>query len=234
MNIFRIKKQLRRRWRKWRRAIWTIGGCGLVTLMTWLGLLLSNQMEQLMTKEPIALETLGILQEAAVGTGQEAEPEAANWIKQLERSDQPRIVRLNKIYACGQESSVLGTMTPNEVIRLSHENPDWQGTIGAEGDVWFEQRINELSETCKRNGYFGIDQQGNLSLFEGPPDKEKVLKTFFQLDVETMESSLPPDVLLHLHQGIRIQDVEEYNSVLSTFSEFAALPARKVMQQSDE
>ncbi|WP_234404893.1 BofC C-terminal domain-containing protein [Paenibacillus bouchesdurhonensis] len=205
----------------------------MVTLMAWLGLLLSNQMEQLMTKEPIALETLGIIKEAAMGAGKEAESEAA-WIKQLERSDQPRVVRLNKIYACGQESSILGTMTSAEVIQLSRENPDWQGIIGAEGDVWFEQHINELSEVCKRNGYFGIDQQGNLSLFEGPPDKEKVLKTFFQLDVETMESSLPPDVLLHLHQGIRIQDVDEYNSVLSTFSEFAALPARKVMQQKDE
>lgn len=205
----------------------------MVTLMAWLGLLLSNQMEQLMMKEPIALETLGIIKEAAIGAGKEAESEAA-WIKQLERSDQPRVVRLNKIYACGQESSILGTMTPDEVIRLSRDNPDWQGMIGAEGDVWFEQHINELSEACKNNGYFGIDQQGNLSLFEGSPDKEKVLKTFFQLDVETMESSLPPDVLLHLHQGIRIQDLDEYNSVLSTFSEFAALPARKVMQQKDD
>lgn len=205
----------------------------MVALMAWLGLLLSNQMEQLMTKEPIAIETLGIIKEAAIGARQEGGSEAA-WIKQLERSDQPRVVRLNKIYACGQESSILGTMTPDEVIRLSSDNPEWRGAISAEGDVHFEQRINELSEVCKNNGYIGIDQQGNLSLFEGPPEKEKVLKTFFQLDVETMESSLPPDVLLHLHQGIRIQDVDEYNSVLSTFSEFAALPARKVMQQNDD
>lgn len=205
----------------------------MVALMAWLGLLLSNQMEQLMTKDAIALETLGIIEEAAIGAGKEADSEAA-WIKQLERSEQPRVVRLNKIYACGEESSILGTMTPDEVIRLSRDNPEWRGMIGAEGDVQFEQRIHELSEVCKNNGYIGIDQQGNLSLFEGPPEKEKVLKTFFQLDVETMESSLPPDVLLHLHQGIRIQDVDEYNSVLSTFGEYAVLPARKVMQQKED
>ncbi|WHX48059.1 BofC C-terminal domain-containing protein [Paenibacillus woosongensis] len=233
MNIFRIKKQLRRRWRRWRRAIWTIGGCGLVTMMTWLGLMLSNQMEQLMAKEPIALETLGIIREAAIGAGKETDLEPA-WIEQLSRSRQRRTVHLNKIYACGEESSVLGILSPNEVIEIYRANPGWQGSLDAQGDVWFEQQINELSETCRSNGYFGIDQQGNLSLFEGPPDKEKVLKTFFQLDVETMESSLPPDVLLHLHQGIRIQDLDEYNSVLSTFSEFAAMPARKVMQQKDE
>lgn len=233
MNFFRIKKQLKRRWRRWRRAIWTIGGCGLIALMAWLGLLLSDQMERLMAKEPIALETLGMIREAAVGTAKENGTEPA-WIGQLQQSDQRRTVRLIKKYACGEESSVLGTMRPEEVMGLYRDHPEWQGSMDTQGDVWFEQRIDELSEICRRNGYFGIDEQGNLSLFDGPPDKEKVLKTFFQLDVETMESSLPPDVLLHLNQGIRIQDLDEYNSVLSTFSEFAAVPARKAMQPKDE
>lgn len=235
MNIFRIKKYMRRRWRRWRRAIWTIGGCGLVTVMACIGLLLSDQMEHLMAKKPIALETLGKIKEAAGGAEKrESSTEANDWLKQLELNDQPRTVRLNKIYACGQESTVLGTMTREEIVKVYSEHPDWHARIDPEGDVWFEQHINELSETCKKNGYFGIDPQGNFSLFDGPPDKEKVLKTFFQLDVETMESSLPPDVLLHLHEGIRIQDLDEYNSVLSTFSEFAATPAKKVMQQREE
>jgi len=188
-----------------------------------------------MTKKPIALETLGMIREAAtaIGAGMEAELEPA-WIEQVNQSSKQRTVHFKKIYACGEESSILGTLDPDEVIGIYRANPGWLGSIDAQGDVWFQQHINELSETCKNNGYFGIDQQGNLSLFEGPPDKEKVLKTFFQLDVETMESSLPPDVLLHLHQGIRIQDFDEYNSVLSTFSEFAAMPVRKVMQQRDE
>ncbi|MNW53303.1 hypothetical protein D3C74_308610 [compost metagenome] len=58
-------------------------------------------------------------------------------------------------------------------------------------------------------------------MFEGPPKNEKVIKTFFQLDVETMESALPNEVLKQLKQGIRVQDASEYNSVLSTFSDFA-------------
>ncbi|WP_205417309.1 BofC C-terminal domain-containing protein, partial [Klebsiella pneumoniae] len=52
--------------------------------------------------------------------------------------------------------------------------------------------------------------------YQGEPDEEKVIRTFFQLDVGTMESSLPEGVLEQLHKGIRIQDVDEYNSVLST------------------
>ncbi|MNN87817.1 hypothetical protein D3C81_2054220 [compost metagenome] len=78
-----------------------------------------------------------------------------------------------------------------------------------------------MSETCRQEGYIGIDKNGNLSLFEGPPKNEKVIKTFFQLDVETMESALPNEVLKQLKQGIRVQDASEYNSVLSTFSDFA-------------
>ncbi|GJM75082.1 hypothetical protein HMSSN036_72980 [Paenibacillus macerans] len=48
-----------------------------------------------------------------------------------------------------------------------------------------------------------------------------------------MESALPADVLKQLQQGIRIQDVEEYNSVLSTFSDFALEQTEKVMQQNE-
>ena len=49
------------------------------------------------------------------------------------------------------------------------------------------------------------------------------MRTFFQLDVGSMESSLPRDVIQRLEEGIRIQDMEEYNSVLSTFSDYAGI-----------
>lgn len=82
------------------------------------------------------------------------------------------------------------------------------------------------------SGYMGIDKDGNLSLFEGPPEDEKVLRTFFQLDVETMESVLPEEAIKQLQQGIRVQDMDEYNSVLSTFSDFAVDVTEEVLQQN--
>lgn len=82
-----------------------------------------------------------------------------------------------------------------------------------------------------REGYIGIDSNGNLSLFDGPPKQEKVIRTFFQLDVETMESALPSEVLNQLQAGIRIQDVDEYNSVLSTFSDYALPESDQMLQQ---
>lgn len=128
----------------------------MVAFMALLGLPLSDRMEELMTNEPLAMETLGLWQEA--------------------------------------ESA-------SEVI------PEW------------------------REGYIGIDSNGNLSLFDGPPKQEKVIRTFFQLDVETMESALPSEVLNQLQAGIRIQDVDEYNSVLSTFSDYALPESDQMLQQ---
>ncbi|MGG6313576.1 BofC C-terminal domain-containing protein [Paenibacillus macerans] len=226
MNIFHIKKHLKKRWRRWRRAIWTVCACGLVAVMAWLGMPLSDQMERLMTNEPIAIETLGKWQGAAPEVTEE-------WLVDLEKDKRTRIVHLTKIYTCGEESSVLGIMRPDEIAALMKEHPEYEGRLGAGGDVWIDERINGLSDICKTRGYIGLDRDGNLTLFDGPPKKEKVIRTFFQMDVEMMESALPADVLKQLQQGIRIQDVEEYNSVLSTFSDYAIEQSERVMQQNE-
>jgi forespore regulator of the sigma-K checkpoint len=96
--------------------------------------------------------------------------------------------------------------------------------------VYFEQSIEDMSEHCKANAYMGVDKKGNLTLFDGVPKKEKVVRTFFQLDVRYMESSLPQDKLDQLAKGIRISDMDEYNSVLSTYSDFAVEQNQKVMK----
>lgn len=69
-----------------------------------------------------------------------------------------------------------------------------------------------------------------MKLFKGPPVQEKVLKTFFQMDMGSLKSSLPESIWKELHEGIRVQDIEEYNSVLSTFSDYAREAAEHVMQ----
>lgn len=69
--------------------------------------------------------------------------------------------------------------------------------------------------------FFGIDEGGNLSLYEGHPDENQVLRSFFQIDIEYLESSLPQETVEQLYRGIRVTDYAEYNSVLSTFSDYA-------------
>lgn len=68
--------------------------------------------------------------------------------------------------------------------------------------------------------YMGIDADGQLTLFEGPPHQKKPIETFFQLDIEHLETSLPHETVSQLYEGIRVRDMEEYSSVLSTMNDF--------------
>nr|WP_306220202.1 BofC C-terminal domain-containing protein [Cohnella sp. WQ 127256] len=90
-----------------------------------------------------------------------------------------------------------------------------------------EESIDDLSPQCSKTAYIGMDKDANLILFDGPPKKEKVIRTFFQLDIEMLESRLNEERLRELTKGIRVTDKDEYNSVLSTFNEFASLNSLK-------
>lgn len=151
------------------------------------------------------------------------------WIEQLKSYAGKLPVKLRKVYICGEEISLLGEKTASEMIDLRNSHPDWNVAITDDGIV-FEEQIDDLAETCKGSAYISLDKAGNLSLFDGPPKKEKVVRTFFQLDVEYMESSLPKERVDQLNQGIRIHDKDEYLSVLSTFSDFAVERSEKVMK----
>lgn len=216
MSVFGTRKQFKRQWKRWKRTAWTTLACALVAYMAWLGLPLSGKVEKLMTTEPLSAEALGRIVE-----NQEVNTIEPDWLLQLNKSNKSRVVHLSKIYQCGEESETLGRLSPREIISLIQDHPQWEGRISPNGEVWLEEQNEGLSEECKRNGYIGVDKNGNLSLFKGPPKKEKVIKTFFQLDVEMMESALPAEVIKQLQQGISVQDIEEYNSVISTFSDYA-------------
>ena len=140
------------------------------------------------------------------------------------------IVTLQRKFVCGSEEETLGVMNPEEITSLAAANPDWEFAFTEEQTVVFTEYVDDLSESCKLNSYFGLDKQGNLTLFEGPPKEERVVRTFFQLDIEHLESALPTTVVKQLREGIRVTDIAEYNSVLSTFSDYAIEETEKVMK----
>ncbi|AWB45706.1 hypothetical protein DCC85_16860 [Paenibacillus sp. CAA11] len=227
MSIIKLKRYLRRRWRRWRKAIWTFGGCVVFFLLALLGTHLSREMTLLMTKsEPLAVETLGAYQREKVQSSTEFE-------QQLMKSSQPRVVYIRRVYIGGEEENRLGYLKPEEILKLLSEHTSWEGRIDSKGNVWLEEEVRDLSSDCKQNGYIGLDETGRLNLYAGRPKQKKVIQTFFQLDVGTMISTLPKDVYEQLQSGIRVRDLDEYNSVISTFSDFAVEPLERVMKQSN-
>lgn len=233
MNVFQIKKQFRKRWRRWRRAIWTCTLFLIIGGLVWAGQTLPDQMKKLLTQmtddSPIALETLNYLQNG--GNGDVDSEEQRVFMQQLNNSQGKVKVHLRTSYVCGVEEQLIGSLDADSIYTLMNNNPSWKGKMDANGEVWLEEAVtDDLSPACKEQAYMSVDANGNLTLFDGPPQEEKVLRTFFQLDIGSMESSLPKDVLKQLQEGIRIQDIDEYNSVLSTFSDYARDMAENVMK----
>jgi forespore regulator of the sigma-K checkpoint len=137
-------------------------------------------------------------------------------------SQQKANIILKTVYVCGVEAEERREETISSTDRLLTKYADWELQTQTESSFVFVRQVNDLAPICKDNGYFGVNGDNFLTLFEGPPQEKKVIQTFFQIDVEKVESRLPSRELQLLRQGIRIKDIAEYHSILSTYGEFTA------------
>jgi len=254
VNAFRLKKQLWRRWRRWKKALWVGTACAIMTVMAWGGMRVPEEISSLLTHSTLTFtDTINRIGSTFQDKADDKEPVAAVWKAQedvgldkavtlqheqllriIAQSGIRRTVHLKINYVSGEEIQTLtGAKNPVQLKELILEHPTWKAWLSTEGDLWLEQKVDDLSPSRKKDSYIGVDEQGNLTLFKGQPVKEKVLKTFFQMDMGSMKSSLPESIWKQLQDGIRVQDIEEYNSVLSTFSDYARDSAEQVMQSKD-
>ncbi|MFD2612590.1 BofC C-terminal domain-containing protein [Paenibacillus gansuensis] len=140
-------------------------------------------------------------------------------------------VIMDKEYLCGTESTPVGNKDTQEIISMLTGNPRYSAVMAPDGTLHVKEQIQDLSPACKDNAFIGMDEKGNLTLYDTQKGEKKAVRTFFQLDVKQMESSLPEETLKQLYSGIKVSDVDEYNSVISTFSDFAVEEAKRVMSQ---
>ncbi|PZT57562.1 hypothetical protein DN757_01155 [Paenibacillus silvae] len=189
-----------------------------ITILAYRGLTISAAVERLLTTNfGEAVSVMGPVQQDT-----RTEQEIDTLVNQLntERTKLIRVV-LQTEYICGVETEQLGRMDTAQLKVLLVQHPEWEAEVTSMGTLQLKQRVDDLSPICKQQAYISIDAAGNLNLYEGKPAEENVIRTFFQLDVGTLESSLPDGVLEQLQEGIRVQDKDEYDSVISTFSDFA-------------
>lgn len=222
--IFFRRKNKDKRFKRLKRTFWTLTLCLVIAAMAIGGLPLSQSLQSLLTL-PDSVEVIG----HHMTFMKESDPSQEVLIKKLEGTNQVREVSLEKSYICGVETISLGIFDTAEMLSMIKQHPDWNGRL-EQNRLILNEQIHDLSPECRENAFMGVDPNGNLILYQGEPDEEKVIRTFFQLDVGTMESSLPEGVLEQLHKGIRIQDVDEYNSVLSTFSDYAVAPVGNIVR----
>jgi forespore regulator of the sigma-K checkpoint len=80
----------------------------------------------------------------------------------------------------------------------------------------FKQQMDDISPLLKANGYFGITDDGTLTIFNGRPHQTNIIQSFFQLNIEKLESRKH----LELKKGIPIKTKDRYVNVLETFKPY--------------
>jgi forespore regulator of the sigma-K checkpoint len=228
MRAFSLWKQLKRKLRRNGRPVLTLGSMlAFVLCSSFAGL------------EP-ATAAGSIQYEINPGEAQgsfSGPMQKAGQLQKLERAviavKQPLIVRIHRTYLCGEEYRSLGLLPIDRALKAAKRPAVSFARLNispsATPSLILEERVSDLSEACKQRAVFGLDAADRLTLYDGPPKKDKVVRTFFQLDVNFMESSLPEEEIKRLTNGIRIEDKATYYSVLSSFSDYALDVSRETM-----
>ncbi|MGA5691011.1 BofC C-terminal domain-containing protein [Cytobacillus pseudoceanisediminis] len=84
--------------------------------------------------------------------------------------------------------------------------------------IVFRQKMDDISPLLKANGYFGVTEDGTLTIFNGRPQETNIIQSFFQIDLGKLESTKCEE----LKKGIPIETKDRYVEVLETFKSYTA------------
>jgi forespore regulator of the sigma-K checkpoint len=132
-------------------------------------------------------------------------------------------VILERIYLDGEVSEEIKEETILSMEDFWAEYASWQLVDQDEEQIVFQKNIDDISPLLKANGYFGITDKGILTIFNGKPNSEKVIQSFFQIDIDKLESHQHEE----LKQGIPIHSKDKYEEVLEVFKPFSLSPTPK-------
>lgn len=230
MPRFRILKEIKKSLKRKRRIVWSLGaGVALFLLATLAGVWLAKWVINLkdMDQQSISVEaSIDLSEDTPVTSDMLGMSGREQAMRVLSSWEGPIELVLHRTYLCGEETRQLGRHPTKVAVQLLTAHRDWNAAFDSSGALIMEQHIDDLSLQCRKSAYMAMDKTGNLSLYDGLPKKEKVIQTFFQMDIERLEMRMSPDQLLELSRGIRITDKDEFNSVLSTFNEYALSKVR--------
>lgn len=94
---------------------------------------------------------------------------------------------------------------------------DWQLVDQNEKRVIFKKELNDISPLLKVNGYFGLSEDGTLNIYNGKPEQNEVIQSFFQVNTSRLKSHLHEK----LKEGIPISTKDNYFDVLKMCEQYA-------------
>jgi forespore regulator of the sigma-K checkpoint len=125
-------------------------------------------------------------------------------------------VILQRAYLDGEisEEKVVEKIWSMEHFWVKYEQ--WELVDTYDKGLVFKQQMDDISPLLKANGYFGITDDGTLTIFNGRPHQTNIIQSFFQLNIEKLESRKH----LELKKGIPIKTKDRYVNVLETFKPY--------------
>lgn len=126
-------------------------------------------------------------------------------------------VILKRSYLDGEVSEEIVNETCWSLENFWAKYDQWQLTRIDQSKLVFRKNIDDISPLLKANGYFGISHDGVLTIFNGRPDRYRIIQSFFQIDIKRLESKKQEE-LLH---GIPIKTKDRYVEVLETFKPYS-------------
>ncbi|MCR2820524.1 intercompartmental signaling factor BofC [Lederbergia panacisoli] len=126
-------------------------------------------------------------------------------------------VVLKRKYLDGEvsEETVKETIWALEDFWAKYET--WQLVDMDEEKLVFETKVDDISPILKLNGFFGLTEDGTLSIFNGYPDHADIIQSFFQIDIKKLEGKKH----LQLKKGIPVKTKEIYTEVIETMKQYS-------------
>lgn len=126
-------------------------------------------------------------------------------------------VLLERMYLDGEVSQESVTETIWSMEEFWAKYDQWQLIDMDENQMIFRKYMDDISPLLKANGYFGITDNGVLTIFNGKPQNSNIIQSFFQIDLGRLESKKCEE----LKKGIPIKTKEQYVEVIETFKTYS-------------
>jgi forespore regulator of the sigma-K checkpoint len=125
-------------------------------------------------------------------------------------------VILKREYLDGEisEEKVIEHIWSMENFWVKYEQ--WELVDTNDRGLVFKKKLDDISPLLKANGYFGITEDGTLTIFNGKPYQSNIIQSFFQINIDKLESRKQ----IELKKGIPIKTKDRYVQVLETFKPY--------------
>lgn len=136
--------------------------------------------------------------------------------------DRPQEIKviLQREYLDGELSEEKVTELFWTIEKFKNKYAGWKIIELTKNHIVLHKMENDISPLLKTNGYFGMTENGTLSIYNGKPEDDKIIHTFFQIDVGKLEVYQQEE----LQQGIQIISKDQFNSLMKEYREYAVQP----------